>query len=68
MHEDAQQTDLVIKVQQEIAERMRELDLAIDSYAKLLVELEILEIQARSHLQDQARSIYMSPVERRPPE
>jgi len=39
MYEDLQQPDLVIRVQHEIAERMRDLDLAIDSYATLLVEL-----------------------------
>jgi hypothetical protein len=27
---------------------MRELDMAIDAYAKLVVELELLELQARS--------------------
>lgn len=59
MYEDAQQPDLVVKVQREIAERMRELDLAIDSYARLLVELEILELEAQSHsAEPQANGLY----------
>jgi hypothetical protein len=48
MHEDPGQPDLVGRVQREIAARMRELDMAIDAYAKLVVELELLELQARS--------------------
>jgi len=56
MYEDLQQPDLVIRVQHEIADRMRDLDLAIDSYAKLLVELELLELEARTQAADSRRS------------
>ncbi|HEY1457435.1 MAG TPA: hypothetical protein VGF15_02850 [Solirubrobacteraceae bacterium] len=48
MYEDSEQPDLVIRVQREIAARMRELDRTIDLYAKLVVELELLELQARA--------------------
>jgi hypothetical protein len=48
MYEDPGQPDLVGRVQREIAARMRELDMAIDAYAKLVVELELLELQARA--------------------
>ena len=48
MHEDSEQPDLLAKVQREIAARMRELDRTIDVYAKLVVELELLELQARA--------------------
>lgn len=48
MHEDCEQPDLIVRVQREIAARMRELDRTIDIYAKLVVELELLELQARA--------------------
>jgi hypothetical protein len=48
MYEDLDQPDLVVRVQREIAARMRELDRTIDVYAKLVVELELLELQARA--------------------
>jgi hypothetical protein len=47
MRETLQQPDLVTKVQHDIATRIRELDLVIDEYAKLLVELELLELQSQ---------------------
>jgi hypothetical protein len=56
MYEDLQQPDLVIRVQHEIADRMRDLDLAIDSYAKLLVELELLELEARTQAAESRRA------------
>jgi hypothetical protein len=46
MYEDLKQPDLVVKVQRDIAARMQDLNLAIDAYAKLLVELELLELEA----------------------
>jgi len=55
MYEDLQQPDLVIRVQHEISARMQELDMAIDSYAKLLVELELLELQARTQAAESRR-------------
>jgi hypothetical protein len=66
MYEHSEQPDLIARVQREIAARMRELDRTIDVYAKLVVELELLELQARaagevhgsgaiSHRPDQAR-------------
>jgi hypothetical protein len=56
MYEDLQQPDLVIRVQHEISARMQELDLAIDSYAKLLVELELLELEARTQAAESRRT------------
>lgn len=47
MRETLRQPDLVSKVQHDIATRIRELDLVIDEYAKLLVELELLELQSQ---------------------
>ena len=38
MYEDCEQPDLVVRVQREIAARMRELDRTIDVYAKLVAE------------------------------
>jgi hypothetical protein len=46
MYEHTEHSDLLRKVQRDIAARMRELDRAVDAYAKLLVELELLELEA----------------------
>jgi hypothetical protein len=48
MYDDLEQSDLVARIQHEIATRMRELDRTIDVYAKLMVDLELLELQARA--------------------
>lgn len=42
-------TETEVRVQHEIAARMRDLDRLIDVYAKLIVELELLEIEATQH-------------------
>lgn len=41
------QIDRTYEIQRQIAQKMRDLDRSIDVYAKLLVDLELLEIEAR---------------------